>query len=371
MFPLTLKNKCAIKAHNYTDFIEGATSLTLMESKHHKDLGKTIYLFGNLHNRDSLCKRDQKRVINIADFIESVIVKNPDKIIDIFLESGTMEDLKNFGYHEPSYANGFLFGDTCDKFKDCLHADKSKCKYKNTRIHYADVRMKLIKDINPWSDYKALYVFARALLLFYSDLVLNQGNLPRTKLIELSQRLTDLTDRIEKHKIEDLNFNKLIEIAKINKQFDNIKSQELKAKLLSLIDTNITSQKGIKDTAKEAIIKSGVLLSVFDTLLNQNNINSILYTLKPILPNIISKTLFAFEHSTYMSIMDSYLLGRLFRSYSKGPDSKYVIIFVGEEHAKIYRSILPNLGFKVVNETINNPVSNCVDISKFKQPFFS
>ncbi len=87
-------------------------------------------------------------------------------------------------------------------------------------------------------------------------------------------------------------------------------------------------------------------------------------------------------------MLDIYTVARLLRVPPKQPKdkAKYGIIYVGEAHARNIRDLLKNpiVGFQDINystnglmETLENgdvaaslDVRQCLNISKFKQPFF-
>lgn len=89
-------------------------------------------------------------------------------------------------------------------------------------------------------------------------------------------------------------------------------------------------------------------------------------------------------------LMDYYLLMRMFRTFdTKSKPRKFdseeannCIVYVGDAHARLYRKILSKIGFKTINSTCSNhnnklpkefekcTGNRCLDISKFKVPFF-
>ena len=87
--------------------------------------------------------------------------------------------------------------------------------------------------------------------------------------------------------------------------------------------------------------------------------------------------------------MDMYLMGRVFRSFSTignnpSSDPLNIIILTGAAHTEVYRNILGKIGFKQIEITnayggeSGSPIGptsevpfRCIDIRKFKQPFFS
>ena len=73
--------------------------------------------------------------------------------------------------------------------------------------------------------------------------------------------------------------------------------------------------------------------------------------------------------------MDLYTIARIFRSYpskNNRPSVDYarnIIVFAGGGHINQYTPVLKELGFRLIKESINP--RGCVDISKFKSPWFS
>src|SRR5690606_19815798 len=130
--------------------------------------------------------------------------------------------------------------------------------------------------------------------------------LPKTKYGNL------IMNRLDKF-IKLTSFRNKIPIHKIAIQLYNLKDEQIKEKIISLIDLRI------KDTLDD-------LNNKIDKLSNYllNNINSLsenIYTKYVKIINIILINL-------YSSFMDIYLLTRLFRFN----DSKYVLIYAGVGH---------------------------------------
>ena len=108
---------------------------------------KHIYLFGDEHTRAKFCTDQNINTITLEKFLDSTFEDNPDKIIDVYLESEFISErilrLRNLlpDYH--------YLDEVLKYFSPCLKIDKSECKYKNVRFHYADIRntTELLKDL--------------------------------------------------------------------------------------------------------------------------------------------------------------------------------------------------------------------------------
>lgn len=289
-------------------------------SEHYSEkYDKHIFIFGEKHDKETKC--DEKKGINIVNFIEQTLQSNKDKIIDIFLE-------QSFIYDEKNERNSYL-KDIILKYKD--YVDRKK-KNKNFRIHWTDVRSILVSEFNIY-------------FIFDSEFFSYEGGIFK---IEMVKHLANL--------LKFANFEKLFIATKIEKQFDNIKDKNLRYTLEKYFDLkkNFTTKEEINE--------------LIDILLN----SKISLKYKEIIQVTIEAVnkLWSFKlkiREYFLNLMDAYLIGRVFRNF-KNYYSKYIIIYTGDYHARKYRKILKILNFELINETRNE--NQCLDITKFKLPFF-
>lgn len=106
----------------------------------------------------------------------------------------------------------------------------------------------------------------------------------------------------------------------------------------------------------------------------------------------VKNVMYGISHTVSINstVVDMYTITRLFKKFKNvknQPESpRNIILYVGDAHATRCRKFLKQLDFKIINETggipYDNPsnnkyyknspeYNNCVDISNFKQPFFS
>jgi hypothetical protein len=106
----------------------------------------------------------------------------------------------------------------------------------------------------------------------------------------------------------------------------------------------------------------------------------------------VKNVMYGISHTVSINstVVDMYTITRLFKKFKNvknQPESpRNIILYVGDAHATRCRKFLKQLDFKIINETggipYDNPFNNkyyknspeynnCVDISNFKQPFFS
>ncbi len=360
-------NKKEIIKNTKYSYLIGPISLYEYRSNKYN---KRVYLFGDYHSKDAMCKksypsRNPYNTINIDKFIEYTLLQNPNKIIDVFLEAtytkGTIKEML-LEVYKTSY-----LADTIDTFKnpegtsrqadskDCLHDKKeSECKYHNGRFHYTDVR-------NFTPD------------LFIINAILDDSSDNKGKLELLKNLLSLFSDK------DDSTFilTDILKNTKIMKQLKNIKDESVKTVLINYV-SNIISKNII--TVKEmkrllSILQKGEEMEIIDKIFYyylQNKWNKITSVL-----------------------MDVYLLSRMFRSFSqkdstsihligeKDDEINNIIIYAGDCHIRLYCEIFEKLDFDFIEESSSmkfdedlNPIKEehdfqCLNIRKFKQPFFS
>lgn len=330
-------------------------------------LNKHIYIFGDEHIIEAKCNT-KKNEIDISTFLADLVSTNEKSKypIDIYLES--QYKLKGKEYQSniiPHWINRIE-----NRFFNCLQSDKSKCEYKNTRFHYSDLRPTYFYNFISYYDLiYNIYIFSlrkdQIRIPKNLNIIKNHYNLTPEEL-EKSNLNTPLNsfgvfkyryDLVPWKNLEDLmknNNDKIASILKISKQFDNVKNKEvieyyentLKKKLYKCIDS-------IRDNL--SFIKSFIYLKIGDI---QNNLT------------IYKNFLYNVEFLT--SIFDSYLLGRMFRTFQNSPDPQKIILYVGEAHAEKYREILRKLNF-TFKESKSKRYGydfQCINLSSFHLPFF-
>ena len=142
---------------------------------------------------------------------------------------------------------------------------------------------------------------------------------------------------------------------------------------------NIISLK-IKEILNNYVYKPSIDMKYF----NLNNIFNLVSKLKEI-KEIDRNNTYVVELFEYLLVwlkfsnrfMDFYLMSRLFRNFKykqyenvKSPEN--VIIYVGNDHANVYRNLLKQMTFKEHFHFKENEYKNdyCIDISKLNYPLF-
>jgi len=293
---------------------------------------KTIYTFGDQHVIEPKCKEDSKNnYIDIVDFIQLTIEQFKDKKIDIFIENPLEKEnlnyVKNDNYIYKLY----------NSFSDCF--DKN-CKYTNARFHNADPR----QDIEMHDIFSAV---SRIL----------EG---KTNLRGLRTDLHIINIWLNNEKIFENVINR-----KTTKQISNVRDKDVLSVLtyhknwvLNYFKTNIMATKfAIQTNIKDFLKTIYTNRNLSESFKNQLESFSILLM------------------QTSNLEMDLYLLGRVFRTFGTEAESQNIIIYTGDAHSNIYRSVLAKLGFLdegyIKREQPGKDGFQCLNISKFKLPFFT
>ena len=127
--------------YRYFNYIHGPVSL----SEHYSDIyNKHIYIFGDIHIRNSSCPQAP----GISDLIRSIIhqqlyPENSGKVIDYFLETTYTR------HDDPVDTRRFrkrgIYLDMEQDIDECLRKNK-KCRYPNFRAHYSDIRNNILEQ---------------------------------------------------------------------------------------------------------------------------------------------------------------------------------------------------------------------------------
>ena len=291
---------------------------------HSATLDKHIYLFGDSHKRATTC--DVYDSTHILTFLRNIIKNNNDKRLDIFIETSfishkvTPHILKRF-----DSGDNYL-DDVRSEFKDCLQITKAKCKYPNVNFHYSDIR----------SSFELLEVLTSLTGGMRFDMIEMTPQFPK-----IMSDLMGIFGNLEKNKNYILNQTKII------KQLTNIKDVKVQQIIVQFINE------------KFANYDNQLRVAISD------------YTNKQSMDNKFSFTLTATMFAGFL--MDMYTISRMMRTFSDGHSPKHIIEYAGDAHISVMKTILTKLGFKMVNEVVSNIKSvnyQCLDIFKFKQPFF-
>ena len=374
------------------DFIGGPKSLTMHWSKEYK---KIIYIFGEDHSENTDCwKFHSRQVMLIEDYLEQLF-KNTDAFIDFYLETGrTYQD---------------IYGDTrmaviAKRFKDCFHnpntkENENKCKL--SRMHYFDVRREssyLKPNSMSYASLSMNYILDALDKLIY----LSDTNLSLQKLISLLDKYnydTQIKPILEE--FSKINIYDDIEDDEKYKEYDEFWSKQIKENIFvikkvarSTIHDKIKSfiKKEVRDLGKYSDkIDIKILIKTvkdFITTLNKYSTGTTnKYDFESITEND-RKILLNLDFSEFLVVINShiadyYLLCRIFKvfDFTKLKNHRWtdepkephnIIIYAGDLHSKNVRKFLKELEFEEISATSSlSKVSNCIDIRKFPQPFFS
>jgi hypothetical protein len=331
------------------NFIKGPVSITEHYSKKYN---KHIYIFGDYHSIETKCRKESTpgNSISISSFLGILpYLTNPDgtpKLLDYFFEF----DYKSRTFNPKLEGEYRGYGkEIYDMYENCLQIEKDVCKYKNIRFHYSDIR--------------SIPILFNFLLYYYYLLEILHKNVNNAQQyyelidwVELNQLTKDPMKYLESTKTK----------TKIHKQYSKLQYPELEKEI-------------------ENFYKS-IIIDLFRQYLHEQFITSTktILELDNDLKNIEKRLEKSIEITTKVllmgisRLMDLYLVSRMFRKFKniKGRFSEpptNIIVYVGEQHAENYRRFLDYLGFsKVSSESKNeNKDFQCLDVTKFKQPFFS
>ena len=317
---------------------------------------KHIYIFGDYHDRNIICPigSNKENTVYFLDLLKSfTILKNSDntpKVIDYFFELSFKN--KIIPYIKP-FGKGY-FKDVNKMFDNCLQLKKTLCQYKNVRMHYSDIRH--IKEMEPFNDFR--YYYLNLIRYYNTREEIYKENLEQTR-IKKNDIINNLSDLLDK------GIDYLIYISKTNKQLDNLEFHDLKP----LIKTYFGNK--IRVLLKNFNIdKVKNIFSVGDEMIKGKFPN------KKEIDIIKTFSTQILDFTSYL--MDMYLFSRMFRKFKKTEKNHSepptnIVIYVGDWHAENYRKLLDLLGFtsKISQSKKEGTDFQCVNISKFVQPFFS
>ncbi len=273
----------------------------------HRGLNKRIYLLYDRHDANGTCRYHvHKNYISVSHWILNTIVTNENSknpmLIDLFLETG--EEIFSNKFSKENIIPG-MHGliPVIGEYNNCLYRHDKKCPYDNIRAHWTDIRQN-------FSIYTKFWIY------YYETIKLSEQ--PSGKLGPLSPDIKNiLHDPISY-------FNKVLNLPRIKKQFDNITEADIRDKLKEYLLARVAQEK-----------------FKYDNRVNTNNYE-------------IAMSRFYIIATITILLMDSYLLARLFRTFNVPEKDKEnakvtnAIIFVGGIHATNYELFFQKLGFEEV-----------------------
>lgn len=365
---------------------------------------KQIYIFGETHGSLETCKTNK---CNVYDFIVNNITNIP-KFIDVFLEIAYVTKGTKIEY---SPGQNILHKFAYD-FNNCLISEKEQCKYKNIRFHYSDIRQTRDKTL-PLLIIMFIYYFLplnKSINTNYTDLLKTLQDF-KTFLIkpEHKSNIDYFNNSLKSHDEFRIYILKTFNRYKLEKQQNEIPYPEVKEMLLQYLKDKISMVKNLQDFNTNNILRIIKNIEKYkSTLISMSNkdlyVNELVKGLtteeiknlttgemeklilkeakkqKYVSENILELTKIIVNYiiSISMPIMDVYLFARMFRNfknvkYKYSEQAKYIVVYVGDEHAINYRELLNRLNFKEEFHKVSNYEKEdfCIDISKLKQPLFT
>jgi hypothetical protein len=354
------------------DYIIGPITLTELYSAKYN---KRIYIFGDIHALENDCNYDNS--IRIDQFISETVTNNPDKIIDLFLEVSKNDYNREEKFNYIDYVT--------DTFESCLI---NKCKeHDNLRVHFTDLREVITEFKNFNSELLGLDIYFK---------LLEEESLKSSQLSDSFDSKAHYIEEINDD-IKKLKKNKFLKLNKNNyKKFLYNYLEIYKTKLRDLYKqsdrSNQLSMKYFKNFFKKCIDNELKSLNIDDKFWQKwdefnNFIKKKSVTYEDVLSNkYLIKDIDKIK-LPIMCVMDYYAMIRLFKIFNienlekkrTRIDSKTVnnaIFYAGDIHANYYIDFLKSLGFEIINQTKQNKSdlyrnSRCINISQFKQPFFT
>ena len=323
--------------------IYGPISLTYHVSRKYN---KKVYIFGEFHSSKYHCKKPGGSIA-FDKFVQKTLSYNKDKIIDIyteeeFIKKSIYKTRKRSGWARNRGSSAL---DKMTKtFKDCLTVSKKHCKDKNVRIHYTDIRSIgniLSLKFGHWNIADMLSILV--------------------KVWDNKKEFISMKHKIERSDFNEyLKFDQIFDTLKITKQLNKNPDTQLRKKIQKFFVKKL-SEKVFKNLDKR-------VKELYKYIYEQIKMDN--YPLEEIKDlRKIFKHLFQYNNL----LMDFYLIGRMFKRFDDQlhPYAENVMILAGDAHCKTYRELLKYLGFRKMKSSYSTKEENCIDISGFKQPFFS
>lgn len=289
--------------------LQGPTTISEWFSQ---KLKKHIYILADTHNRLYGCKAKNGTFINVDELLKMTIKDNSDKLLDFYFEAvyRNKYDTKVYDYKDSFMSDAFK------AFENCFEVSKTNCKYKNVRFHYVDIRGS-------------------------TDILLNIDNLQnqlRYMYIDSDLKYLNTVKTLTRYLLDELPELKILFVeAKIMKQINNIRDRFIYEELYRfLLDEGHPIYSILKQILFEILQLDVRSLSAIE------------------LERFIVKCQKAMiSFTSYM--MDCYTLARMFRSFRYVEDPKYVIIYVGGNHARMYERFLEFIGMQLVGKNESEP----------------
>jgi hypothetical protein len=394
------------------DFVGGPYNIT-----HHwsKKYNKEIYIWGEQHDETVDCPNlEDKNIINIEKFLQNIFFINPIAFSDFYLEMHSYvvpDGYKEYGESQ-SRMNILrnLFGNcigtnrnlyrTCDNsrmhFFDIRQGQvrwgkNSSCLFMNeclSFISYANSKLKEHKDKmyqnHPKLDENSVWDESCYDFTFLKEI---------TIFVERWKSFLDFFTRFYNNDVNTkLNYNKF--------WYDQIYNFKLLAKEINVMHTDVKPLLNIfiKKELDYLLLRehiqmaedSETVISIYENIkeyTHSKQFNALKYRdIKELIDSWYNVTVRVLDFNAL--IADGYLLARIFKTFKvydrfslyprktdEPAEPHNIVIYAGNAHSQRYRLFLKYLGFNLIESSggLKDPdqFSNCVDISRINQPFFS
>lgn len=414
---------------NQFSFISGPISFVSFD-----DNGRKFYLFGDEHfDKLGNCETKYKDVkipclpnskkqvcYDFVYFLEKLFQGNEesDDYIDFYLET----PFKRRYMRENESGESDYITSIEKVFVKCFRRDKSKCKYKKTRFHYIDFRIKDVKNVASINYIPVNFIHVIKNQIIKAS---KQKYVSKLKLINKIRFYNLLTKRLFRKNINQKllnsyfrdNFQETMrEIYKNITKGLNLKKYKRYLRIVKRIFTDASKYYKIRNGKKVHLIKSQLdaLRKERVKFKNQEMANIIEDFVKNNYKNRVDTNLFQAYWKDYIGqlenylkdnklinkdtekynnliqnfvlgsiiemdahIFDAYLLGRLFRTFNYTTQQEHipsntVVIYAGNYHIQNYVNFFTQvLGIKPEISTgpINHQLKRCVFSPKIKSEF--
>ena len=309
-----LSRYCDVLPLKDVKYIVGPNRYTEFRYKNYK-----IGIFGevlhSIHDFPPAPMSKKTNTLTFSAFLTSLVTQTKRQY-DFFVEIAYRNrDVKATEVSDKNFMLNVIEYD----FKDCLQVEKAACPYKNLRVHYADAR----EEPNNLAFLIYNYVYD------YGDPNAQKppGHLVN-RFLKTAQEEYDKQTQFVEGVLQD-------KTSKIAKQLRN---NELRDKITSFIQKQM-------QTNKENFM---YFLWLYGKTINKD------FTLETFTDEDIDGIrLLAYQFMyIFTPIMDTYLLGRIFRTYpnDSGGSAENIIIYGGSYHTNLYVSFLSYIG---ANKTID------------------
>jgi len=366
-------------SHRIYSKIKGPVSLSEHKSirpNKHDDSTFHWYLFGDLHYKMN------KKCLNsipIDDFIAQILQQTQQRyeageetdLIHLFLENPHV--VARDRYKEIDFTQGYLFGDIMQRFGMCNNIDgRHLCQalYPKLRMHNVDIRPFL--DV-PYEQ--SIYGSIQRVTERLETLLNN-----RAKTVSESIGRPDLLPSdIGELKLFKTNMRRLITWQELYESRGN----DIFTKDVLKMTTIEHAIRAIPERATISAIRRWIHKKLSQSIRGLQNLISfyrkhrsnkiwhnavLLYTMMRFLLAVQSSIT-----NSFVMWQDVYTLASLFRLQPGGMRAQTVIMYVGNTHAKNIRDFLNQemSGSIHTIQSVHTTSSQCLNISRFKQPFFT